>query len=73
MAAAETVREMFADGSVRDLRKARGWPLRVLAEQAGVTAATWCRWETGARQPDGDYAAGLLPVISAMRKAGSSG
>jgi DNA-binding transcriptional regulator YiaG len=66
MAAAETVREMFADGFVRAIRKARGLPERVLAEQAGVSPATWCRWETGVHLPASGRAAGLLPVISAM-------
>ncbi len=37
--------------TLRDWRARKGWPLKKVAAEFGVTEATWSRWESGDRFP----------------------
>jgi transcriptional regulator with XRE-family HTH domain len=36
---------------IKSLREGKGWTMRDLAEQAGLSEASVCRWEMGDRVP----------------------
>jgi hypothetical protein len=38
--------------TLRRWRARNGWPLKKVADEFGVTEATWSRWESGDRFPD---------------------
>jgi len=37
--------------TLRAWREQNGWPLKKVADEFGVTKATWSRWESGERFP----------------------
>jgi len=39
---------------LRQWRARKGWPLKKVAVEFGVTEATWSRWESGDRFPEHD-------------------
>jgi transcriptional regulator with XRE-family HTH domain len=56
---------------LRSLRLARRWPMKFVAAELGVTAATVCDWENGERFPSGDHLLKLstcygMPVCQLM-------
>lgn len=46
----KTARKLLAE-RLRAWRKQRGVPLKTVAQELGVSTATWGHWETGARFP----------------------
>lgn len=40
---------------LRSLRLARRWPMKFVAAELGVSAATVCDWEKGTRFPTGEH------------------
>jgi DNA-binding transcriptional regulator YiaG len=60
------VRELFADGSVRDLRRNRRLSQANCAHAVDVDPSTWSYWERGLKRPSDDaclLCAGLLPDL----------
>jgi transcriptional regulator with XRE-family HTH domain len=45
--------------TLRRWRERNGWPLKKVADEFGVTPATWSRWENGERFPAHQF---ILPL-----------
>jgi transcriptional regulator with XRE-family HTH domain len=48
---------------LRDWRKSRGLALKEVAQELGISEATWARWENGSRFPSPEFVARLAEYM----------